>query len=316
MDIDSILKQLAAQQTNLLAAKNTNLFKAQPVKKYNWVCALGKHKNIWDYMLIDTFDNCINYIWSILQHEVDCHKNQFKSKLKKNKGYIGKFAEIKKLPEKIQLSSGMSVADSIIIFDNPDAINVGLSQPVYAAFPPGSSDVIFGNEIFKGLTSKKISNQLADWKNLNFLGNQYYPEIGLESIKSLRLSNYPVIVTSSPFILAKIYWEGLIGFLVPNPIVLVSNPQTGELEGIIRELYDWLAPYPKRLYLIEEKLTRFCQNGYYEESTGYREYLFNILEKLEAQCRRLSTNLTCITVDKKTSGHQIVEIVKKHHFSN
>lgn len=112
--------------------------------------------------------------------------------------------------------------------------------------------------------------------------------------------------------MAKVYGEGLIGCLVASPLSLASNPYKGEPEGILSPIYNWLAPFPKKLYLIEEKLKRFCENGYYTESIGYTRHSDTILKELERQCRKLSSSLTCITVDKKASGSQIVEIIKQH----
>ncbi len=306
MNIHSILQQQ-------LSTKQTNLLNPQQLKKrkLNWVCAVGKHQEIWDYLIFGSLENCLNLAWGSLQYEVDLPKNQFKSQLKNNKGYIGQFAEIQLLPKKIQLGSVLSIGNSMIIFEHPEEINVGLSKSIYASLFPNFTGIIFGHKVLQGLSRKKINNQLANWSNLNFLGEKYHPENELESVESLSLSNYPLIITNSPFILAKVYGEGLIGCFVPSLMTLVSSFQKGEQEGILRELYNWLAPHPKKIYLIEEKFKIFGQEGYYTEIEEYSNYLSSILQKLEDQTRKFGSHVTYITVSKKIRGSKIVEMIKE-----
>jgi len=167
MDVYSLLQQqLLTHQLDSFEPSSFN------TRKLNWVCALGKHQGIWDYMILGSFEDCLDHAWGILQHEVKPLKNQFKSKLRKNKGYIGQFAEIKKLPQKCSFSSGMAIGNSMIIFDHPEKIAAGLSKPVYAAFYSHCPDVIFGHQIFQGLSTEKLLGQLAQWTNLSFLGNK------------------------------------------------------------------------------------------------------------------------------------------------
>ena len=45
-----------------------------------WVCALGKHQNIWDFAVAGTFEDCLDYAWGNLQHETDLNKNHRLSK--------------------------------------------------------------------------------------------------------------------------------------------------------------------------------------------------------------------------------------------
>ncbi len=290
-----------------------DVFNPQQFKKrqLNWVCALGKHQEIWDYLIFGSLENCLDLTWSSLEHQVRWPKNQFKSQLKKKNGYIGQLAEIKKLPKKIQLSSGMAIGNSMIIFDHPEQINVGLSKSIYASLYPNFTGVIFGHKVLQGLSREKINNQLANWSNLNFLGEKYHPENGLESVESLSLSNYPLIITNSPFILVKVYGEGLIGCFVPSLMTLVSSDKKGEQEGILRELYNWLAPHPKRIYLIEEKLKRFCQEGYYTETEEYSNYWPTRLQKLEYQTQKLGSHVTYMLVSKKMKASLIVEMIKE-----
>lgn len=306
MDIHSILQQQ-------LLTKQVDVFKPQQFKKrkLNWVCALGKHQEIWDYLIFGSLENCLDLTWGSLEHQIRLPKNQFKSQLKKNNGYIGQFAEIKKLPKKIQLSSGMAIGNSMIIFDHPEQINLGLSKPIYASLYPNFTGVIFGHKVLQGLSREKINNQLANWSNLNFLGEKYHPENGIESVESLSLSNYPLIITNSPFILAKVYIEGLIGCFVPSLMTLVSSDKKREQEGILREIYNWLAPYPKRIYLIEEKLKRFCQEGYYTPTEEYYNNWLNIRQKIDYQTQKLGSQVTYMLVNKKIKGSKIVEMIKE-----
>ena len=73
MDLDSILKQLATHQSDFLARQNSSFLKTQELKNFNWVCAVGKHKDVWDYMMIDTFDNCLNYGWGVVLQKLSAH---------------------------------------------------------------------------------------------------------------------------------------------------------------------------------------------------------------------------------------------------
>lgn len=302
MDINSKIQQTALKLRALKLSSNKN---------DRWVCAVGKHQDVWDYIILDSFENCLDSAWSVLQHEVDLHKNQFKSKLRKHKGYIGECAEIKKLPKNIIFSSGLNIGKAVLIFDSPDEISVGLSRPVYAAFYSYCPDVIFGHDIFCNLSHKKIQGQLAQWTNLKFLDGKYNLKNELYW-ENLRFSNYPLIVTSSPFILGKVFSEGLIGCLISNPISLISNPDRGEPEGILEPIYNWLAPFPKKLFLIEEKMKRLDEDGYYSENIAYQKYFSSIIPKIEYQCQKLSTSLTIINVDPLASAKQIVEKIKKH----
>ncbi len=79
----------------------------------------------------------------------------------------------------------------------------------------------------------------------------------------------------------------------------------------MRELYNWLAPHPKKIYLIEEKFKIFCQEGYYTEIEEYSNYLSSILQKLEYQTRKFGSHVTYITVSKKIRGSKIVEMIKE-----
>jgi hypothetical protein len=128
----------------------------------------------------------------------------------------------------------------------------------------------------------------------------------------MKLSNYPLIVTDSPFVLAKVYGQGLIGCLVASPQLMVSSTQGVEPNEILCPIESWLAPEPKTLYLITEKLKRFCDDGYYTESIGYQRHLVSVLNQLKSQCQKLSSRLICFTVDQKTSGTQIANIIKQH----
>ena len=306
MDVHSILQQQ-------LLIKQVDVFNLQQFKKRkpNWVCALGKHQEIWDYLIFGSLENCLDLTWSSLEHQVRLPKNQFKSQLKKNNGYIGQFAEIKKLPKKIQLGSGLAIGNSMIIFDHPEEINVGLSKSIYASLFPNFTGIIFGHKVLQGLSRKKINNQLANWSNLNFLGEKYHPKNGLESVESLSISNYPLIITNSPFILAKVYGEGLIGCFVPSLMTLVYSDKKREQEGILRELYNWLAPHPKNIYLIEEKLKIFCQEGYYTETEEYYNNWLNIRQEIDYQAQKLGSQVTYMLVNKKIKASKIVEMIKE-----
>ena len=293
-------------------------------KKLTWVCAFGKHQNIWDFAITGNFEDCLDYVWGTLQHETNLQKNQFKSKLKVNRGYIGKYAEIKQLPSKMQLSTGIDIAHFLIIFDEPEKINLGLSRPVYAAIRPGCPDIIFANYVYQGLDQEKINNQLKTWQNLKVVGVDFddINTIVLDSetwgvdIQLLRLTNYPIIVTTSPFILAKAYCEGLIACFVPSLISLVSNSKNGEQEGILKDLCDWISPCPKNIYLVEENLKKVDEDYIYEEIPGYEKILKNTLFNLQAQCYKLSSSVNYFSVDYNIKGSELVKIIRQKEQSS
>ncbi len=280
-------------------------------KESKWVCALGRHKDLWDFAITGSFDDCLDYGWGILQHEVNLHFYQFKSKLRVNGGYIGKYAEIKRLPKKFQLGSGLAIGELVVIFDDPEEIQLNLSKPIYAGLVPHFSDVIFGHHVYRGLVEDKILNQLTMWPNLKFVKNKVRDKIGLKNIELLRLSNYPIIVTSSPFILAKAYGEGLISCFVPSFISLVSNPKNGEPQGILSDLFEWLSPYPKNVYLVEENLNKMAQDDIYEETEGYKQVFRYTFALLQDQCHKLKSSVTYLPIDKKASGNQLVKMIKE-----
>lgn len=308
------MELLSVLQNQLKAQQQTERFNFN-LQGLDWVCGMGFHEEVWQVAIVGSFENCFDWIWGVLQHEVSMTEKQFASKLRKNHGYTGKFGEIKKISKKPKFTSGMSFNNAIFIFDYPEETYLGLSKAVKSMIHPCCKEVVFGQELIVGLKQNKLHKQLSRWEDLTFMG-EYTFESSLESIDVLKLSNYPLLVTSSPFILAKAVWEGLLCCFVPNILSLVNNPPKYELPGIHSRLYEWLKPFPKNVYFLDEKLRAFHKDSFYSENPQYKKSLPNIIDKLNSACHSFGANFDYLNLENKTPGEEIVKTIKQKERDN
>ena len=280
------------------------------------MCAVGKHQEIWDYLIIGSFETCFSFAWGVLQYEIDIPWHRFRSQLKRSNSYIGKFAEIKKALSKPTFDSGMQVGNSIFIFDKPAQIEVGLSKPVYASLIPDTPDFVFGHQMYRGAEELVYQNQLRNYSKLKNLGVEELTVPSDESVtlierKLLKYSSYPLIITDSPFILAKVYTEGLIGGFVANILSLSSVNQKSSY-GIKKEIYEWVKPSSKKVLIVQEKQKKFCQEGYYTELKDYSTVMGKAIENTNFHLKLIGSSISRIEVDKKiTSPHLVEKISQK-----
>jgi predicted nucleic acid-binding Zn finger protein len=278
-----------------------------------WVCAVGRHQEVWDYLIVGNFKSCFDFAWGVLQHEIDLPCSEFKKELKQSNGYIGKFAEIKKVSQKQTFDSGLKVGKSILIFDHPENIELSLSKPVYAGLVPGTPDFVFAHQMYQGIETQVYQNQL---KNYYKFQNVAQNQSGLINRELLKYSHYPLIITNSPFILAKIYTEGLIGGFVPNILSIASSKKfhrgfSQTPKKIRSEIRQWVEPYPKNVLIVQEPQKRFCQQENYTELEDYQSTLKEVLEKTNSNLKQISSSISQIEIDQKTTSNQLVEKIKQ-----
>ena len=281
-------------------------------RKISWVCAVGKHIDVWDYLIIGSFENCFDCAWRVLQHEVDVPWHRFKSELKRSNGYIGKFAEIKKADKKPTFDSGMLIGKSIFMFDDPTQVEVGLSKPVYACLTPGTPDFIFAHQIYRGDEQTVYRNQLGNY--YRFKG-EVVNELALIERESLKYTSYPLIITDSPFILAKVYTEGLIGALVTNILSIASierestSSRSTAIKGTRKEIYEWIKPCPKEILVVQEKQKKFGQQEYYTELEDYSTAINQGFKKTNSSLKQIGSSISQIEVGKKITSRTLVKRV-------
>ncbi len=219
-------------------------------RKAVWICAVGKHQEIWDYSVTGSFESCLSFVWGVLQHEIDVPWHRFVRELKRSNGYIGKFAEIKEAVSQPTWSEGMMIGDRIMIFDAPATVEVGLSKPVYGGLIPGTGDFVFAERIYRGAEELVYQNRLSNYQKLKGTGVK---QSGLVESRLLKYSDYPLIISDSPFVLAKVYTEGLIGGFCAS-ILSIASVEIKSNQGfgsgnkkIKREIYEWVKPCPKKV---------------------------------------------------------------------
>ena len=283
-------------------------------EKAAWVCAVGKHQQIWDYSITGSYESCLSFAWGVLQHEIDVPWYKFQQELKRSNGYIGKFAEVQKLVSQPIWSEGMLIGDRILIFDAPAQVKVGLSKPVYAGLVPGTRDFIFAERLYRGAEEMVYQNRLGNYQKLKGARDK---QSTLIEPRMLKYSDYPLIITDSPFILAKVYTEGLIGGFVPSMLSIASveiesNQGFGSAtRKIKREIYEWVKSCPKKVLIVQEKQKKFCQQGYYVELEDYFIAESKAIEELNSSLKQIGSSISRIEVETNIASSCLVERVSQ-----
>lgn len=283
-------------------------------KKAVWICGVGKHQDIWDYSITGSFESCLSFAWGVLQHEINIPWHKFRSQLKRSNGYIGKYAEIKKTVLKPTYSGGMMIGDRIFIFDEPAQVEVGLSKPVYGALVPGTRDFMFAEELYRGVEEVVYQNRLSNYHKLKGAGGKQ--SVLVES-SLLKYSDYPLIITDCPFILAKIYTEGLIGGFVSS-ILLIASVEKKLSQGfasgkrkIKKEIYEWVKSCPKKVLIVQENQKKFCQQKDYIEIEEYSIAVSKAIEKVNSNLKQIGSSITRIEVERNITSSCLVQRVSQ-----
>ena len=270
-----------------------------------WVSAVGKHREIWDYSILGDFESCFNFAWAVLRHElklIDTPWYRFEKELKKSNGYIGQFAEIKRMTVSQVFDSGVLVGSTMIIFDNPSQVDIGLSKPVFAGLTPGTPNFLFAPQMYREANPLKSKGE-----NRSALYND----------KPIEYTNYPLIITDSPFVLSKVNSESLIGAFVPNILSIASvNRKSPFLPNLIKkeinkQIYQVVKPCPKKIVLIEEMQRPFCFSKAkpYTVLEDYSNVLSKAIEYTNQKLNKIGSSICHIEVETSITSSSLVEII-------
>ncbi len=284
-----------------------------------FVIGVGGLSEVWQYASVGSFSWCTAQIWGSLQYELD-HLNQenFVEQIRQNRQYCGNFAEIAPINlDTFAPGSGLAVGNkpSMTIFDRPDS-SLGLSKPAYSLIYPSFPDVLFAHEWLSFNLSNFCQNIQENWQDrwsqFLYLDGQQIPLERLLTIDSLRLSNYPLIVTDSNFILSTLSGSGLIACLIPSLITLVGKTDDNrEQNGFLNAIYHWLTSCPKPLIIVEQEWFPFSDLATkpYQFNPDYLKCKQEVFERAKTLCDEINVPFFHFSIDTKNSSSNLLTLI-------
>lgn len=286
------------------------------VQERFWVIGVGGLKEVWHYASLGSFDWCFEQLWGSCQSEVAFEFETFRQIVAFEDGYQGRFGEIKPMdPQSFVVTPATQVAKNpaLVIFETPNS-SFSLTRPVYGMIQGNYPDALFAHKWLTRMSDTFVlSKQLWGdiWSKFQYLDGTQIEIDRIKNWDSLALSNYPLIITNSIFVLMKITQIG-VGAFVPNLLSLVGQTRSKGM-GFLKPIYSNLITSPKPLILIEEDAVWPYLK---EKVTPYQFHddYFSALERLYLNVRALSCDLNCQFIHLKIpynySREKILDLIK------